>query len=66
MLSTDQFKAYDNGLLDQVQHSGRGAEIGKIGIVVPACADDTENQKCHTQNGQYQKLPGRRHMINRR
>ena len=41
VLSTDLFKVYNNGLLDRVQHSGRGAKIGKIGIEAPACADDT-------------------------
>ena len=41
VLSTDLFKVYDNGLLDRVQYSGRGAKIGKIGIEAPACADDT-------------------------
>ena len=28
VLSTDLFKVYDNGLLDRVQQSGRGAKIG--------------------------------------
>ena len=42
VLSTDLFKVYDNGLLDRVQHSGRGAKIEKIGIEAPACADDTK------------------------
>ena len=37
-MSNDQLKVYDNGLLDRVQHSGRGATIG---IVAPAYADDT-------------------------
>ena len=41
MLITDLFKVYDNGLLDRVQQSGRGAKIGKIGIEAPVCADDT-------------------------
>ena len=41
VLSTDLFKVNDNGLLDRVQHSGRGAKIGKIRIEAPACADDT-------------------------
>ena len=41
MLSTDQFKVYDNGLLDRVQQSGKGAKIGKIGIEAPTSVDDT-------------------------
>ena len=41
VLSTDQFKVFDNGLLDRVQQSGRGAKIGKIGIEAPASANDT-------------------------
>ena len=40
MLTTDLFKVYNNGLLDRVQQSGRGANIGKIGIEAPVCADD--------------------------
>ena len=40
VLSTDLFKVHDNGLLDRVQHFGRGAKIGKIVIEAPACADD--------------------------
>ena len=35
VLSTDLLNVYDNGLLDRVQHSGRGAKIGKIGIEAP-------------------------------
>ena len=40
-VSTVLFKVYDNGLLDRVQQSGRGAKIGKIGIEAPTCASDT-------------------------
>ena len=41
VLSNDLFKVHVNGLLDRVEHFGRGAKIGKIGIEAPACADDT-------------------------
>ena len=40
VLSADLFKVYDNGLLDRIQISGKGAKIGDIGIQAPACADD--------------------------
>ena len=40
VLSADLFKVYDNGLLDRIQVSGKGARIGTIGIQAPACADD--------------------------
>ena len=44
VLSADLFKVYDNGLLDRIQISGKGAKIGDIGIQAPACADDVTVQ----------------------
>ena len=40
VLSADLFKFYNNGLLDRIQISGKGARIGGIGIQAPTCADD--------------------------
>ncbi|MCG8048991.1 MAG: reverse transcriptase domain-containing protein [Candidatus Thiodiazotropha endolucinida] len=40
ILSADLFKVYDNGLLDRIHNSEKGATIGGIRIQAPTCADD--------------------------
>ena len=40
VLSTDLYKLYINPLLDQIEDSGIGMQIGTIPCSAPTCADD--------------------------
>jgi hypothetical protein len=40
VLSTDLYKLYINPLLDQIEDSGIGMQIGTIPCLAPTCADD--------------------------
>ena len=40
VLSADLFKVYNNGTLERIEDSGKGATIGQFGVQAPACADD--------------------------
>ena len=40
VLSADLYKVYNNGTLERIEDSGKGATIGEIGIQAPTCADD--------------------------
>jgi hypothetical protein len=40
VLSTDLYKLYINSLLDQIEDSGIGMQIGTIPCSAPTCADD--------------------------
>ena len=40
-LSTTLYKIYHNSLLDVIEHSNLGANIGQIRVPAPTCADDT-------------------------
>ena len=40
VLSTDLYKLYINPLLDQIEDSGIGMQIGTIPYSAPTCADD--------------------------
>jgi hypothetical protein len=40
VLSADQYKRYNNTLLDTLEHSNLGGSIGTIPCPAPTCADD--------------------------
>ena len=40
VISADLYKVYNNGALDRIVASGKGATIGSIGIPALTCADD--------------------------
>lgn len=53
VLSADLFKVYNNGTLERIEDSGKGATIGEIGVQAPTCADDVtamSNTSCGLQS----------------
>ena len=40
VLSANLYKVYNNGMLDRIVNSRKGATVGSIGIPAPTCADD--------------------------
>lgn len=52
VLSADLYKMYNNGAIDRIVDSGKGAFIGDIRIPAPTCADDMtlmSNDSCELQ-----------------
>lgn len=43
-LSTVLYKRYNNGILNALERSNMGADIGNIRVVTPSCADDIAPQ----------------------